>query len=117
MTFDELKKKAEEIFGRTLSDKEVAEVAINNLSECEEGVSDLEDEVVRLKGDVVQLRRELSEQMIYDEPVRLVADKLQNIMSTKAKEYIFEIKLSKDKAPTINYYVGDEPLVYEEDYE
>lgn len=117
MTFEEAKERYESVFGRTLSDKEVAEVAINNLSECEEGVSDLEDEVVRLNGDVVRLRRELSEQMVYDEPVRLVADKLQNIVSTKAKEYIFEIKLTKDKAPTINYYVGDEPLIYEEDYE
>jgi len=115
MTFEELKAKAEGIFGRSLSDKEVAEVAINHLSECKDDIEELENELDEKTDDIVQLRKELSEQKQYDGVVKLVADKLQEIISTKAKAYKIRINLDKVCVPTIDYLVEDEPLMMEEE--
>ena len=115
MTFEELKAKAEGIFGRTLSDKEVAEVAINRLSELDDDNLELHDTIDGLHEDIASLRQELSEQKQYDGVVKLVADKLQEIVSTKAKAYTIKIKLDKVCVPTIDYLVEDEPLMMEEE--
>ena len=115
MTFEELKAKAEGIFGRSLSDKEVAEVAINRLSELDDDNLELHDTIDGLREDIANLRQELSEQVHYDGVVKLVADKLQEIVSTKAKAYTIKIKLDKVCVPTIDYLVEDEPLMMEEE--
>ena len=115
MTFEELKAKAEGIFGRSLSDKEVAEVAINRLSELDDDNLELHDTIDGLREDITNLRQELSEQKQYDGVVKLVADKLQEIVSTKAKAYTIKIKLDKVCVPTIDYLVEDEPLMMEEE--
>lgn len=118
MTFEELKAKAEGIFGRSLSDKEVAEVAINRLSELDDDNLELHDTIDGLHEDIANMRQELSEQVQYDGVVKLVADKLQTIVSTKAKAYTIKINLDKVCVPTITYLVEDEPLMMEEeDYE
>lgn len=113
--FEELKAKAEGIFGRTLSDKEVAEVAINRLSELDDDNLELHDTIDGLREDIANLRQELSEQVQYDGVVKLVAGKLQEIVSTKAKAYTIKIKLDKVCVPTIDYLVEDEPLMMEEE--
>ena len=115
MTFEELKAKAEGIFGRTLSDKEVAEVAINRLSELDDDNLELHDTIDGLHEDISSLRQELSEQKQYDGVVKLVADKMQTIISTKARAYTIKIILDKTCVPTINYFVEDEPLMMEEE--
>lgn len=115
MTFEELKAKAEGIFGRTLSDKEVAEVAINRLSELDDDNLELHDTIDGLHEDISSLRQELSEQKQYDGVVKLIADKLQEIISTKAKAYKIRINLDKVCVPTIDYLVEDEPLMMEEE--
>ena len=115
MTFEELKAKAEGIFGRSLSDKEVAEVAINRLSELDDDNLELHDTIDGLREDITNLRQELSEQKQYDGVVKLVADKLQEIVSTKARAYTIKIKLDKVCVPTIDYLVEDEPMMMEEE--
>lgn len=115
MTFEELKAKAEGIFGRSLSDKEVAEVAINRLSELDDDNSELNEVIDDLHDDIATLRQELSKQVQYAGVVKLVADKLQEIISTKAKAYTIRIKLDKTCVPTIDYYVEDEPMMMEEE--
>ena len=115
MTFEELKAKAEGIFGRSLSDKEVAEVAINHLSELDDDNSVLNEVIDDLQEDIATLRQELSEQVQYDGVVKLVADKLQAIISTKARAYTIKIELDKTCVPTIDYFVEGEPLMMEEE--
>lgn len=113
--FGEYKAKAEGVFGRSLSDKEVAEAALDQLSTYEHENEKLKDYICDLKADIGNLRQELSEQVHYDGVVKLVANKLQEIVSTKAKAYTIKIKLDKVCVPTIDYLVEDEPLMMEEE--
>lgn len=113
--FDKYKAKAEGVFGRSLSDKEVAEAALDQLSAYTHENEKLKDYTCDLKADIDNLRQELSEQVHYDGVVKLVANKLQEIVSTKAKAYTIKIILNNTRVPTINYFVEGEPLMMEEE--
>lgn len=113
--FNEYKVKAEGVFGRSLSDKEVAEAALDQLSAYTHENEKLKDYICNLKADIDNLKQELSEQVQYAGVVKLVADKLQTIISTKARAYTIRIKLDKTCVPTVDYYVEDEPMMMEEE--
>lgn len=114
MTFEEAKERYENVFGRKLSDREVAEIALNALSESEQGAVQLKQGVVQLKEEIVHLKDELSASTMLEEPVRLVAMKIQNILSTKAHKYTIRIIFDKICVPSVDYYVEGEPVTDED---
>lgn len=114
MTFEEAKERYENVFGRKLSDREVAEIALNALSESEQGAVQLKQGVVQLKEEIVHLKDELSASTMLEEPVRLVAMKIQNIVSTKANKYTIRVIFSNTCIPTVDYCVEGEPVTDED---
>ena len=63
MTFEELQEKANRRFGRRLSDREIAEVAIENLNETEKEADDMSEQLESARREVSELRKSLSTQI------------------------------------------------------
>ena len=114
MTFEEAKEKYEARFNRKLSDKEVAEIALNRMSECEEENFSLNDQITGIEAQVSELKKEL-EEGITNEAVRIVAVRMEEIMSGKADSYKFFVRISKHEAPSLSYTVENESITEGED--
>ena len=113
MTFEEAKKKYEERFDRKLSDKEVAEIALNKVQELESENEDNEERITNLEEQLSDLKREMEDE-IQNESVRMVAYRMEEIMDRDAKSYDFHVYFRKDE-PTIMDYTVEEELFAEED--
>ena len=114
MTFEEAKEKYEKRFNRKLSDKEVAEIALNRMSECETENYDLNDQLTGVEAEVSELKKEL-EEGITNEAVRMVAVRMEEIMLGKADSYEFFVRIGKIEAPSISYTVKNESITEGED--
>lgn len=118
MTFEELQEKANRRFGRKLSDREIAEVAIENLNETEKNADALETVIEGYREEVRQLRGELSECGQLSTLARAVSTRIEEILSVTANEYEIKINVSHDCIPTIDFAIKGNPIRYEEeDYE
>ena len=118
MTFEELQEKANRRFGRRLSDREIAEVAIENLNEAEAKADSFETAIEGYREEVRQLRGELSECGRLSTLARAVSTRIEEILSVTANEYEIKINVSHDCIPTIDFTIKGNPIRYEEeDYE
>lgn len=113
MTFEEAKKKYEDRFDRKLSDRDVAEIALNRVQELEDDNEALEDRIESLEKQLSELKREMEDE-IQNESVRMVAYRMEEIMDRNAKSYDFHVYFRKDE-PTIMDYTVEEELFAEED--
>ena len=113
MTFEEAKKKYEERFDRKLSDKDIAEIALNHVQELESENEDNEERITNLEEQLSDLKREMEDE-IQNESVRMVAYRMEEIMDRDAKSYDFHVYFRKDE-PTIMDYTVEEELFAEED--
>ena len=117
MTFEEAKKKYEERFDRKLSDKEVAEIALNKVQELESENEDNEECITNLEEQLSDLKREMEDE-IQNESVRMVAYRMEEIMDRDAKSYDFHVYFRKDEATIMDYTVEEELFADdEEEYE
>ena len=117
MTFEEAKKKYEERFDRKLSDKEVAEIALNKVQELESENEDNEECITNLEEQLSDLKREMEDE-IQNESVRMVAYRMEEIMDRDAKSYDFHVYFRKDESTIMDYTVEEELFAEdEEEYE
>lgn len=113
MTFEEARIKYENRFNRKLSDKDIAEIALNHVQELEDDSEALQDRVESLEKQLSELKREMEDE-IQNESVRMVAYRMEEIMDRDAKSYDFHVYFRKDEATIMDYTVEEE-LFAEED--
>lgn len=117
MTYEEIKRQYEKRFERKLSDRDVAEIALNRVQELESDNETYEERITDLEEQLSDLKREMEDE-IQNESVRMVAYRMEEIMDRNAKSYDFHVYFKEDE-PTIMDYTVEEELFTEEeeDYE
>lgn len=109
MTFEEFKEKVNRRFGRKLSDREIAEVAIESLNDAVENEANLSEEIEGLEQQVSELRAS-QPQMQYSPDERRVSDRICEILSTECDGCNIEIMKTADGI-FMDYKVYGNPLI------
>lgn len=119
MTFEELQEKANRRFGRKLTDREIAEIAIEQLNEANEQREVLEEECDSYNKTLSELKGELAEKGRLSELARTLSARIDEILSVPAFEYEIKIAISKDCVPTMDFAIKGNPIRFdgEDDYE
>lgn len=102
MTFEEYKERCEEHFGRSLSDKEVAEIAVNALSEWSEAAEGLKENLKIARAQNEQLRNELA-YTGENKELKKVASKMAEILDIPATHHEIELRFLGGKLMTLLY--------------
>lgn len=113
MTFEEYKERCEEHFGRSLSDKEVAEVAVNALSEWSEVAEGLKENLKTARTQNEQLRNELA-YTGENEAIKETASKLTEILDIPGDSHEFQLRFYKGKLVNFMYKVAGSMEFYDE---
>jgi hypothetical protein len=100
MTFEEFKEKAENRFGRELSDKEIAEIALDSLNNANEETESLSEQLESAEREVSELRKSLSTQI----PSAMLKQ-CDEILSIPAESHCITLNFSYDRLPTLDYSV------------
>ena len=108
-TFDTMKEKVNRRFGRKLSDREIAEVAIEQLNDSIECEMSLNNEIEDLERQISDLRAS-QPQMQYPPDERRVSDKICEILSTECDGCNIEIMKTADGI-FMDYKVYGNPLI------
>ncbi len=109
MTFEEFKEKVNRRFGRKLSDREIAEVAIESLNNSVEHEMELNEEIEDLDRQLSELRAS-QPQMQYAPDERMVSDRICEILSTECDRCDIEIMKVEDGI-YMDYKVYGNPLI------
>lgn len=100
MTFEEFKEKAENRFGRDLSDKEIAEIALDSLNNANEEADDMSEQLESARREVSELRKSLSTQI----PTAMLKQ-CDEILSIPAESHCITLNFSYDRVPSMDYSV------------
>lgn len=100
MTFDEVKKSWSERFGRTLTDKEIAEIALNQLSDSETERQSLYKDYEEAQKEIHVLRSNLSERI----PASMLKQ-CDEILSVPAERHCITLNFGCDRIPSLDYSV------------
>lgn len=107
LTFEEYREKVNRRFGRKLSDREIAEVAIGQLNDS------VENEMLQSE-EIDELRERITELMVIQPPVpsaeRTVSDRICEILSTECDRCDIEIMKVEDGI-YMDYKVYGNPLI------
>lgn len=113
MTFEEFKANCEELFKRKLTDKEIAEIAINSVEELKEELQASEGQIGNLEETIETLKEELSEAFLAeDKGLRNAVNCIQKILADEPEDARFEICVYHGEY-TLSYAVKD-MLVFDE---
>lgn len=100
MTYEEWKEKCEEHFGRQLSEKELTEAVLIQLSEKEDDREALEEQIESLRNEIRQLRSCLSEKI----PSGMLKQ-CDEVLSIPANEHEITLKFAYGEMPKMDYTV------------
>lgn len=100
MTFEEFKEKAENRFGRELSDKEIAEIALDSLNNANEEVDTLSEDLESARREASELRKSLSTQI----PSAMLKQ-CDEILSIPAERHQITMCFGYDRVPSMDYSV------------
>lgn len=113
MNFDEYKKKCETLFDRKLTDREVAECAINYASQLSDANDDYEEQIFNLKGDLNSIRQDLSESVALNPTTQVIARRIDELLSVPHRECVITVRMNEDEIPTISFTINGCPLEVE----
>ena len=100
MTFEEFKEKAENRFGRDLSDKEIAEIVLDSLNNANEEADDMSEQLESARREVGELRKSLSTQI----PSAMLKQ-CDEILSIPAESHCITLNFGYDRVPSMDYSV------------
>ena len=117
MTFEELQEKANRRFGRKLSDREIAEVAIENFNEAEAQVESFVTEIEGYREEIHQLRGELSELKANNRWAeglsdfeRKVSERIHEVLSVPCNRCMVTFVKRTDGVPTMDIIIEGHPI-------
>ena len=117
MTFEELQEKANRRFGRRLSDREIAEVAIENLNEAEAKADSFEDAIEGYREEIRQLRGELSDCGRLSDLGKNVSERINEILDIGSDACTISV-VKNEKGVFMDFAVYGNPIqLNEDDYE
>ena len=110
LTYERLKEKAENRFQRKLSDKEIAEIAIEQLNDSVEHEMDLEESLSACEEDLSELKANNRWIEGLSDFERTVSERIHEVLSVPCNRCMVTFVKRADGVPTMDIIIEGHPL-------
>lgn len=114
MKFDEFKKKYEDVFGRPLSDRELAGAALERLEESEDNARDLATQLSDCEDELYELKANQRRNAGLSELGLTVSERISELIELPCDSCVITLRVSRDEIPTMDFAVNGLPIMHEE---
>lgn len=110
LTYEELKERSEQRFQRTLSDKEIAEIAIEQLNDSVEHEMDLEEQLSASEEDLSDYKASYRWIEGLSDFERKVSERIHEVLSVPCSRCMVTFTKREDSVPTMDIIIEGHPL-------